>query len=127
VAEICINLEHKENPDSYQKGDVVDVQEDGFYWGNGALGQFKVIKIPGVPAEKFYDLLQVVEIEDKDGNPTVGRKRGMTFDLDAYEVKVEEKLSKTPKKDTTEEVIVEAKKLTNKEADDFKLTKEPLK
>lgn len=59
-------------------GDVVAVQADGWKWGLAEYGAgahpfWRVVKVPGVPASVFNDMLEPVM--DKQGTMRLGRKK----------------------------------------------------
>lgn len=99
MAELCINLENKvgakqeDDPNRYKVGDVVCVTEDGHKWNdNETRGQFLIVKVPGVPAEKLYDMMEPVF--DKDGEPIA--RRSSVFDLVQYDAIVVDRVKNVP-------------------------------
>ncbi len=93
MAEILIKARDATHPDPevdrqgcYKAGDVVVVREDGHVWGaKEGLPNFRVLKIPGVPAAQIEDLI-AEQTEDDDGNPLTDENGPRTFRRRAWRV-----------------------------------------
>lgn len=79
MCEILIRVIDKTHPDPVEdvlctkRGDVLAVQEDGWLWGTGDQSNpdWRIIKLPNIGVELFYDMLQ----RDEDANGVMLRKR----------------------------------------------------
>lgn len=91
MAELLVRTVDKVNEDFYlncactKRGDVIAVQDDGWPWGKEerANPEWTIIKVPGVPAEKFLSFL-APEPETNSKVPSRTRqRRAFKLDLDA--------------------------------------------
>ena len=86
MAEILIKARDATHPDPevdrrgcYKRGDPVVVREDGHVWGaKEGLPNFRVLKIPGVPAAQIEGLI-AEQTEDDDGTPLADEHGAITF------------------------------------------------
>lgn len=86
MAELLIKARDAHNDDPeidrqgcYKTGDVVVVREDGHEWGaKEGLPNFRVLKVPGVPAAHIEDLI-AEQTEYDDGTPLADENGTRTF------------------------------------------------
>lgn len=78
MAELLIMTKDNLNPDPalrYYKGDIVEVQEDGFIWGTD-MEYFGVLKIPGLSVDKVRKYMSPeFELNTDTGEFTKMKKR----------------------------------------------------
>lgn len=93
MAELLIKARDATHPDPevdrsscYKTGDVVVVREDGHEWGaKEGLPNFRVLKVPGVPAAQIEDLI-AAQTEDDDGTPLADENGPRAFRRRAWRV-----------------------------------------